>query len=36
MLADGSTPGGLGAVTLANLGTVAGGVPVHPVLAPDR
>ena len=29
-------PGGLGSVTLANLGTVAGGVPVHPVLAPDR
>jgi Beta-galactosidase, domain 2/Beta-galactosidase, domain 3/Glycosyl hydrolases family 35/Beta-galactosidase jelly roll domain len=36
VLADGSTPGGLGAVTVANLGTVAGGVPVHPVLAPDR
>jgi len=36
VLADGSTPGGLGSVTLANLGTVAGGVPVHPVLAPDR
>lgn len=36
VLADGSTDGGLGSVTLANLGTVAGGVPVHPVLAPDR
>jgi Beta-galactosidase jelly roll domain len=36
VLADGSTPGELGSVTLANLGTVAGGVPVHPVLAPDR
>ncbi len=36
VLADGSTTGGLGSVTLANLGTVAGGVPVRPVLAPDR
>jgi hypothetical protein len=36
VLADGTTTGGLGSVTLANLGTVAGGVPVHPVLAPDR
>lgn len=34
VLADGSTVGGLGDVTLANLGTAVGGVPVHPVLSP--
>ena len=34
VLADGSTPGGLGDVTLANLGTAAGGVQVRPVLSP--
>ena len=28
------TSGGLGAVTLENLGTIAGGVPVHQVAAP--
>jgi beta-galactosidase GanA len=34
VLADGSTAGGLGTVTLANLGTAAGGVPVAPVQSP--
>ena len=34
VLADGSTAGGLGDVTLANLGTAAGGVPVLPVHSP--
>jgi beta-galactosidase GanA len=34
VLTDGSTVGGLGSVTLANLGTAAGGVPVVPVLSP--
>ena len=34
VLADGSTAGGLGDVTLANLGTAAGGVPVRPVRSP--
>ncbi len=36
VLADGTTPGGLGSVTLANLGTVAGGVPVVPVFSPGH
>jgi beta-galactosidase GanA len=35
VLADGSTAGGLGSVTLANLGTAAGGVRVRPVPSPD-
>ena len=35
VLSDGTTPGGLGSVTLANLGTVAGGVKVTPVEAPE-
>ena len=34
VLADGSTAGGLGDVTLASLGTAAGGVPVLPVHSP--
>jgi Beta-galactosidase jelly roll domain/Beta-galactosidase, domain 3 len=34
VLADGTTPGGLGSATLANLGTVAGGVPVSLVVSP--
>ena len=34
VLADGSTAGGLGRVTLVNLGTAAGGVPVLPVRSP--
>ena len=36
VLADGTTPGGLGSVTLANLGTVSGGVPVVPVFSPGH
>ncbi len=34
VLADGTTAGGLGTVTLADLGTAASGVPVLPVLSP--
>jgi beta-galactosidase GanA len=34
VLADGTTAGGLGSVSLANLGTAAGGVPVLPVHSP--
>jgi beta-galactosidase GanA len=34
VLADGRTAGGLGDVTLANLGTAAGGVPIRPVDSP--
>jgi hypothetical protein len=36
VLAGGSTPGGLGSVALANLGTVSGGVPVLPVFSPGQ
>ena len=36
VLSDGTTPGGLGSVTLANLGTVSGGVPVLPVFSPSH
>ena len=36
VLADGSTPGGLGSLALANLGTVSGGVPVLPVFSPGH
>jgi beta-galactosidase GanA len=36
VLADGTTPGGLGSVALANLGTVSGGVPVLPVFSPGH
>jgi hypothetical protein len=36
VLADGTTPGGLGSVALANLGTVSGGVPVLPVFSPSH
>jgi beta-galactosidase GanA len=34
VLADGTTSGGLGSVTLASLGIAAGGVPVAPVASP--
>jgi hypothetical protein len=36
VLADSTTIGGLGSVTLANLGTAAGGVPVRPVRSPGH
>jgi beta-galactosidase GanA len=36
VLADGTTTGGLGSVTLANLGTAAGGVSVRPVRSPGH
>jgi beta-galactosidase GanA len=36
VLADGTTAGGLGSVTLTTLGTVAGGVPVSTVLSPGH
>jgi len=36
VLADGTTPRGLGSIALANLGTVSGGVPVLPVFSPGH